>query len=380
MGRRVLVAWELGGNLGHIAALRALGRGLRERGHEVLYALQDLTNAGMLAREGFSFLPAPARLHQRIAGIYPSYAAMLAGEVFQSAEASFVGALAWRAILRAAAADLLVADHAPLALLAARGQNVKTLAFSAPFAIPVAGRPLPIFTKKGSSEDEVKLLRRLNKVLDTLRAPRLEQASDLYRCDATIVRMLPEIDCFGPRPADDYVVEPPLDAGDAWPAASAAKALVYLKAGPYVKPVLAGLSAAGMSVIAYIGGLPRRGAPLERPGLFVSHVPFKASALIRQTDVVICNGNAGTVTQALLAGKPVLMLPTHVEQALNAASVLRAGAGLVPKGKAGSAAIAKCCEALRPGTPARASAASFAKRYAGRRDETMQKLETVLHA
>ena len=39
---RVLLAWELGGNYGHLVALRALACELRRRGHECVFAVLAL--------------------------------------------------------------------------------------------------------------------------------------------------------------------------------------------------------------------------------------------------------------------------------------------------------------------------------------------------
>jgi UDP:flavonoid glycosyltransferase YjiC (YdhE family) len=378
MRRRIVIAWELGANLGHLLPLLVLARALRTRGHRVLFAMRDLSNAARVAREGFAFLPAPASAHRGRSQAYASYAAMLAGELFPTAGSTLVAALAWRSIMQAARAELLIADHAPAALLAARALSVRTALYGAPFSIPVAGAPLPTFASASARGVEAELLQRLNTVLDTLGASPLERVSDLYRAEATLVRGVPEIDCFGPRAEQAYVTEATADAGEAipaWPRTDGARALVYLRAGRYVKPVLDALAAANASAIAYIGGLPKRLAAREQRGFVLSPTPYKASALMPQADFVVCNGNAGTVTQAVLAGKPLLMLPTYVEQALNAARVAQAGAGVVPKGKLTVAAMARCLDALRP---AGASASRLAARYAGRTDNAATRLEMFL--
>ena len=46
---RVLIAWELGGNLGHVVALTAVARELREWGHHVMFSLRDLPHADRVA-------------------------------------------------------------------------------------------------------------------------------------------------------------------------------------------------------------------------------------------------------------------------------------------------------------------------------------------
>ncbi len=381
MGRHVLIAWELGGNLGHLLPLLALARRLRSRGQRVLFALRDLTNAELLAREGFAFLPAPVSPHRRQSQAYASYAAMLAGELFPTTASTLVAALAWRSIMQAARAELLIADHAPAALLAARALKLKTALYGAPFSIPVVGAPLPAFANGTAREEEGRLLERLNAVLDTLRAPQLERVSDLYRAETTMVRGLPEIDCFGPRGEHAYITDASADAGEAipaWPRAAGPKALVYLRAGRYLERILAALAAAKASTIAYVGGLPKRPAGSERRGLVVSPMPYKASALMPQSDFVVCNGNAGTVMQAVLAGKPVLMLPTYVEQALNAARVAQSGAGVVPKGKLEARVLARSLDALQPNGAVYACASRLAARYAGRADDAASRLEGLL--
>jgi hypothetical protein len=57
---RILVAWEFGRNLGHIARDLPLARAARDAGHEVLWALPNLRAAAAeLADEGFTLLQTP---------------------------------------------------------------------------------------------------------------------------------------------------------------------------------------------------------------------------------------------------------------------------------------------------------------------------------
>ena len=57
---KVLLAWELGANLGHLGPLSILGRELAARGHEPVFAVRDLRHADQLVgRHGFRYLQAP---------------------------------------------------------------------------------------------------------------------------------------------------------------------------------------------------------------------------------------------------------------------------------------------------------------------------------
>ena len=48
----------------------------------------------------------------------------------------------------------------------------------------------------------------------------------------------------------------------------------------------------------------------------------------RQCDLAIVNGSFGTTSALVLAGKPMLLVPIYLEQALFSAAVARLGAGL----------------------------------------------------
>lgn len=57
---RILFAWEMGGNPGHIARDLPLAIACREAGHDVLFAVKDLSFCVDAAREvGIDFVQAP---------------------------------------------------------------------------------------------------------------------------------------------------------------------------------------------------------------------------------------------------------------------------------------------------------------------------------
>src|ERR1700752_5145812 len=60
---RVLLAWELGGNWGHLATLLPIATALRARGHEAVFAVRSLdADLGALVDESFACLPYPMAL------------------------------------------------------------------------------------------------------------------------------------------------------------------------------------------------------------------------------------------------------------------------------------------------------------------------------
>src|SRR5256885_10808551 len=66
---RILCVWELGTGYGHLGRLLPVALQLRERGHEVVFALRDLTHAeAFLGRRGFRLLQSPTWMGERRGG------------------------------------------------------------------------------------------------------------------------------------------------------------------------------------------------------------------------------------------------------------------------------------------------------------------------
>jgi len=201
---------------------------------------------------------------------------------------------------------------------------------------------------------------------------------------ATMVRGLPETDCFAPRADEDYVGGLPADAGEArpaWPDAKGPKALVYLRKGPWLEPVCDALAARKASAVACVPGLDgRAAAKLARPGLHVSAELCKFTELTRESDLVVCHGSHNTVSASLLEGKPLVMVPTYVEQALTSEKVVAAGAGSIPR-KLDEQGIGKSLDAVAPGSSARRAAAKVAGRHAAKADSSahvIRRIESLL--
>ena len=124
---RFLLAWELGGGLGHTIRFKRLTIELEKRGEAVSVALPHSYHANQLGLD-------PSRIHMvpewpglgrgRANPMEPSaitHGEMLASTIFGPEEeiASHVGA--WRDVFARAKPDVVIADYAPGAVLAARG-------------------------------------------------------------------------------------------------------------------------------------------------------------------------------------------------------------------------------------------------------------------
>jgi UDP:flavonoid glycosyltransferase YjiC (YdhE family) len=64
------------------------------------------------------------------------------------------------------------------------------------------------------------------------------------------------------------------------------------------------------------------------PDTFWTASFWPGSQVVRRCDVVICHGGNTTIYQALAAGVPVIAIPTHMDQRLNAELLVNTGCGM----------------------------------------------------
>ena len=341
---RILLAWELGAGLGHVGRLKPIADELARRGHAVTLCLLDLVGTRALLRDiPYPCLQAPVALQDRGTGTAPmSLAEILDGCGYRDPDVLDVLVRAWRATLACTAADALVADFAPTAILAARASEVPAAAVGLGFAIPPAGLPLPSFrpwerVEPGRLERaEAGVLGVVNHVLARHGARPCAQGWELFAGDRALLCDWPELDCYarGTLPEGDRwhgqgfavdVGEPP-----AWPAGNGPRVFAYLKGRhPDVEAVLRALVTRGCRTICYLAAVPTGQArPVEHPSIRYSSGPVDLGEALPACDLVVCHAGGGTTARALLAGVPLLLLPRQNEQGLNSLSIARLRAGV----------------------------------------------------
>ena len=142
---RIVFAWEFGGGLGHIQYDLPLARELKERGHEVVCVMKHVIDAErMLGHYGIKVIQAPVWQVKvnKLENTF-SYADTLFnhGYLIEGALQSVV--YAWRNLFEVIKPDLLIADHAPTALIAARGTKLKVALYGTGFFAPPVQNPMP---------------------------------------------------------------------------------------------------------------------------------------------------------------------------------------------------------------------------------------------
>ena len=335
---RVFFAWELGGGFGHLGPFRPVAEALLARGHDLTVAARDVERARQI------FGPSAAKIVQApictktyggLAEPPLNYAEILMRYGYLDAPLLAGLLSAWRGLLELSRADVLLADHAPTALLAARGSGLPRAVFGGGFSVPPPASPTPNMRpwvsvpgqRLASSDDAV--LQVINASLQS-GAPGLGALREIFDGVEYFLNGLPELDPYGPRDPRYYLG---LHAGRVgaspprWPEGEGPRIFAYLQSEySHIEAAIAALSACGARSVVYLRGA----APEIRRKHQGPHVAFSESLLdvesaVAGSDLCVCHGNFGTVMGILRGGKPMLLLPEQLENFLLASRVERLG-------------------------------------------------------
>ena len=345
---RFLLAWEIGGGLGHVVPLVEVAQPLVAQGHAVHFVLRDLS----AARAALGPLASGPAVHLWQAPLWllpfqasqpsASYAELLfhAGYLDPGRLGGLVQG--WRSLLDAIRPDLLLADHAPTALLAARGRALHRALIGNGFFLPPAVQPLPSFREwehidpQRLVHTEARVLATCNAVLAADGLAPLAALHELTAADERFLLTWPELDHYGAgphgRPGERYWGALPArqqGVPAVWPEGDGPTLFAYLRGDhPAIDAVLQQLAVAPCRTLVHALGL----TPAQRERHAGARLRFSDGAVamdtaMAQADAVLCHAGSGTVCTALQAGLPLLMLPMQVEQMLCARRVLACGAG-----------------------------------------------------
>jgi len=372
---RVLFALDLGGGYGHIRRALPLADLLAARGHELAFAMRRSPYAAeVMAGRPHRVLAAP--VHEAPSG--PTAPAENWADVLLRTGHGAPGVLPrllreWRALYDREQPALVVCDFAPSALMAAGLAGLRTIDVGSGYTPPPRRVPMPP-TRFWADVPRARLLESEAQALAAVNAARAEVGgmplaalADTLAADRTILNCFPEFDHYGVRPGGDYYGNDfALHDGVAaeWPAGEGPRLFAYLRAGSQaMAPVLAVLRRLGLPSLVHARDLkPEHEALLSTPFLRVSARPVRMADVVAGCAVVICHSPA-TAAAGLVHGRPVVMLPEHVEQTMVSLRLAQQGLAQVPDAQEAQveAALRHALEAPGP----RARAASFARHYHG---------------
>jgi hypothetical protein len=122
----VLLAWEFGGGYGHAARIVRLAEVLSAASHHVVVAARELPRVTEICEcAEFTLLESPRVRSRNCVAVPRTFAHVLWNAGYGDEAKLHARSESWTKLLDSVNADLIVFDHAPTALLAARGRNVR---------------------------------------------------------------------------------------------------------------------------------------------------------------------------------------------------------------------------------------------------------------
>lgn len=377
----VLMCWEIGQNLGHVMPLVPIAKTLRSQGHHVVFALKELHQLGrVLSDEGFAFVQCPVHLAAPTPSKRPLESAadilLLLSYDHPAILQSYLRA--WRELMSLTMADLVVASYAPTALLAARTLGLKTASIGTAFELPPPCSPMPSFRPWLKTEPDLLKIAEsavvacVNAAMEPF-GQKINQASEVFASDKQILATFPELD---PHFETRSELGTPIYSGAvfaenvgepvAWPDVDGKRVFGYLR-GPVDKIAewigqLASVDASFCIVSPQLNSAQAAG--LSRRNIRVESRTVNLSMALAQCEAVVCYASHGLVSATLLAGKPMVLIPTQMEGVTIARQVQKIGAAIVvgpdaPKG------LAEACKIILSKPEFGLSAKRFRKKYLG---------------
>ena len=237
---------------------------------------------------------------------------------------------AWKTILNLINPDLVVLEYSPTARLAA-GEQYKTLVLGTGFSVPasVSGK-LAKFRKSKPLISEEKILETISKVQKTYNGWTPQNLIELFRGDKVCIDTLPELDFFAPH-RKEKVINPLVFPNKPLKDKPVNDIFCYLNGrNPKILNLLKELQALGVTGSAYLTSInSAKAKSLTTEKFRIYGEPQDLTRIARSTKFIVHTGGLGLSQLALGLGRPQILLPTQLEQRMNATNLVRLGGAKV---------------------------------------------------
>ena len=318
--KKILLTWELGEGLGHVRPLAFLGEHLADAGHELVFACRDpLLGAREIRPDLGRILAAPHQPRpRRFLGPGRNYASLLQIQGYSEERELMALVRSWRDLIDLVQPDLIIADHSPSAILAAR--NVcPVVQVGTGFTIPPCHThrfPDLDWTDEASLTPAVdaRILQLVNRVLSHFGTGDLNRLPEFLETSGRCVFSFAELDPYR-NVRKDMLFSPlePVSTLRLHP--SDLKVFSYVSADyAQIKPLLKLFESMTFDVTSFVRGFDARDIALsEAKGLSILPEAPPLSETLTNSSLIIHHGGMATSQAALLAGRPQIILPQHTE-------------------------------------------------------------------
>ncbi len=331
--KRAVLAWECGAGRGHVTKLKMVAQALRDHFdfYAVLHQMAVANEVEDICDAVFPCESLPivqAEIEARRGHNAATWAEYLAQRGFCNVAFLKTRVEAWRKALTLFETDVLIADYAPAAMLAARSLGIPTIVLGTGYGIPPRGTPqFAIFIEEYAHRhvDEVRMCAAMNEALAVYDAPPLAVAPDLYDVALQLVTTLPELDPYADRPdgrlpsGDDVSSFIADGTGD--------EVFIYFSTSERQNPALMqAVKQLGVPTRAFMPGASEAElAAMAAAGVMIERKPVPVDLLAKRTRLMVHAGQHGILNLALAAGIAQLAVPQHLEHTFHALRAERLG-------------------------------------------------------
>ena len=339
--KRILLTWELGSGLGHVAPLTAFGQHLSDTlDAEVWYCFQTLHEQIPFPIYKRMLQAPPVHSARNPIGRPRTFSDMLHNIGFDNQNGLHGAFSAWRDIFSLVRPDVLVCEFSPVSLLASRGLPMARVQIGTGWYVPPPGVPVPAYRHlpghgiERQRAMESAMLERVNQVLGEFDAPAMQSLTDFYhQVDLTALSTTPEFDHFDRVQPPRYLGHAPAHPANpeslSWPPGDGPRIFAYLKPFRGLTTLLKQLANGQYRVIIFAAEQAwETGRHFAGSQVKVSPRPVALDS-VADANLVISHAGHGLIHETLALELPMLLLPLHREQQVNAGNAREAGAALV---------------------------------------------------
>jgi hypothetical protein len=327
---RILLGWELGNGVGYARRLAAIADRLQAKGHEPVLALRE---PQALTDPRHPVVQAPiivGRLRPGTRGFVPAgFADLIAVNGFGSPNHLLEIASGWQALFDQLRPDLVVAEYAPVLVLAA-WRRIPCVLIGTPYLVPPAdGARFPEREGIKPYADQEALLQTMRSAQSARGRPLPERPTQPFAEAVRVPYAMPELDPWTRTRREPLsgLWEPIAPADPP----SSVRLFAYLTPQAPAFPAAAeGLARAGVAGEAFIPDCPDRLAgALTGRGVTVLREPPPLASAVAGARLVFHHGGIDTAQTALALGRPQLILPRYLDQRLTGEALAALGVGVL---------------------------------------------------
>lgn len=343
----VILCSELGRSSGHLAKLADYAVELEAQGYSVKLVCHDLQGAHQIP-EFFDIAIFQAPVFRDVknkSGLgetnYLNYSSILRSNGYAEPQTLAPLLRGWLHLQATLDADMVIADHAPTAILAAKLLKIPSILTGSGYSVPPLTSPMQTICP-WKEPREADLLYEDQEVVQVVNDTiielgfseiRLKHAKDMFSDAAQWIFSIPEMDHYGPRD-QPYVVRwtnTTPRSNPVWPRAHGDKLFVYLHADSfYLRPLLEQLQLSQQPALVVVPGVSS--GLIERyhdTNITLQRELVNLKLTADQCNLFINNGEHDIVYELLSYGIPSTLLPSEPQQVMLAYQLAQKGYSFV---------------------------------------------------